>query len=245
MARALEITVRRQHGPDGLSTFIQVKDRDGSTQTYGDLQEMPPHLRRLVAPILSQTPVPLGLAPESPPAPDEEVPAPRFKPKRRRARKRGKTFVIEHWWFDFFIVLGALAVTLFPIYLVRGTLFRGEPWTLWTGLALLCAALASYLLLAFVINRTVLTACRDGLTIWHGPLPWPGNRHIPKEELHQLYVNIITGRYITYNLCAITNRGVECIIAHDRDPERLLRYERDIEEFLGIADWPVPGSQYR
>jgi hypothetical protein len=43
--------------------------------------------------------------------------------------------------------------------------------------------LASYVGIAEFTNRTTVTLDAAGLSIWHGPLPWRGRRHLPLGEM--------------------------------------------------------------
>lgn len=235
MARALEITILRRRGNSHGSEQIIVTQRDGTTSTYTSLNEVPVELVPLIKPVLDRLASPSSTWAESQPE----------KPARRRVRRKDKKLVIEHPWIEFLPILGALVVWLWPLYACRDQLLGRLPWTLWTVLGIMLSLMGAYWFFAFLINRTTLTVTRDGIDIRHGPLPWPGNRFLAAAELVQLYVQVHRRRHTSYSLCALTTGKPQRLIADVRDPVSLRRYEEQIEQFLGIPDWPVPGNQYR
>lgn len=250
MKRELEISIFRRHSGDQPRDVIIVSRPDGAKETYHDLDAVPADLRPLVEPLLEQLDGGPGRprAGHAAPALDlpEETPArPRRKLARHRARRKGKSLVIEHYWFEFLVVAGALLFFLFPLYICRDEFLGRQPWTVGTGIKLALAAGGAYLTLAFLINRTTLTVTRQGIAIRHGPIPWYGSRFLPAADLLQLYVQVHGGRHTAYSLCAQTRSAQEFLISHANDARALRQYEEQIEQFLGIEDWPISGTQFR
>jgi len=246
----LKISLHRRHGADKPRDIIIVTRPNGSKETYQDLEAVPADLLPMVQPLIGR----LDSAPPAFPKDyavaaldlaEEAPPSPRRERVRHRTRRKGKTLVIDHIWFEFLVVAGALLLFFMPLYYSRGELLRGQPWTVWTVLKLALAAGGAYLTLAFMINRTTLTVTRQGITIRHGPIPWYGNRTIPAEDLTQLFVQVRRGRYgVNYSLCAETRTGQETLISSG-NPVALRQYEQQIEQLLGIEDMPISGEQFR
>jgi hypothetical protein len=102
--------------------------------------------------------------------------------------------------------------------------------------------------LACLINRTVIRAGYDRLTVRHGPVPWPGRRTLRAHDLSQLYCEQRERRdrdgdvRRRYHLNAITLEGdrIKLLAVDDLDQARFI--EQQIERFLGIEDRPVEGE---
>ena len=59
------------------------------------------------------------------------------------------------------------------------------------------------------LNRTVVECTREGLVIYHTPLPWIGNKRIAVSELAQLYREEVVrqgdrGARVSYQLSAVS-----------------------------------------
>ncbi len=257
--RTLEIRIVSRQGVDGGTTQIRVTPPDGETRTFSGLEEMPDDLRALAEPLFSPAAAQslrTGLLKRSRrdssesggPAAADPIEARRLaetsqtneRPRRRRKRE------IIHQWFDLWAAGGGLALAGFPLILIHSVLFGSDPWTLWSSLALLLSAVGLYLMLAFLVNHTRLTADQTGLTVQHGPLPWFGNQLIPREHLRQLFVRVrASSRMTEYALCARTTSGTFELTGSGHDPGALRQYEQELEDFFGIEDRPVSGNQYR
>ena len=166
--------------------------------------------------------------------------------KKKKRPPRRRKYEIIHLWFDLLAAGGGLALVVFPLMLIGSVLSGKDPWTLWSWCALLLSAVGLYLMLAFLVNRTCLTGDENGLTVHHGPLRWFGNQHIPREDLHQLFVQVSnSSRTNQYRLCAHTSSGICLLVGSGPDPDALRQYEQELEDYFGIADRPVRGDQYR
>lgn len=257
--RILEIRVVSRQGSDGSRTQIRVTRSDGDTQAFGSLAEMPDDLRALAEPLFHPVAARgwrTGLLKRSKAVSlelGEPVEANPLAASRRaetsqsnEGSRRRRSREIIHPWFDLWAAGGGLAVTVFPLVLIRGVLFGNDPWTVWTFLALLVSVVGLYLMLAFLINHTRLTADANGLTVHHGPLPWLGNQRIAREDLRQLFVRVrSSSRTTEYRLCARTTSGTCELVGSASDPDALRQYEQELEDYFGIEDRPVRGNQYR
>lgn len=258
--RTVEIRVVSRQNSDGNSTQINVTLPGGDTRTFSSLEEMPYDLRALAQPLFSptvarrsrrtgllnrsQTGLPESDGPAESGRMDGFQWAETSKTSKRPLRRR-KCEII-HVWFDLWAAGGGLALTVFPLMLIGSVLSGKDPWTLWSWCALLLSAVGLYLMLAFLVNCTRLTGDENGLTVDHGPLPWFGNQHIPREDLHQLFVQVRnSGRTTEYRLCAHTSSGIRGLAGSGYDPDALRQYEQALEDYFGIKDRPVRGNQYR
>jgi hypothetical protein len=125
-------------------------------------------------------------------------------------------------------------------------ILAGRGWMGFLPVALAGGELGVYWFLAFLLNRTTLRADDRGLDVRHGPLPWPGSRYLPRDQILQLYVTMHrTRRNINYRLMAMLPFHNAVLLRHVRTPEEALYFERALEKRLGIEDQPVPGPQYR
>lgn len=104
-------------------------------------------------------------------------------------------------------------------------------------------------LIAGLVNRTEITFDRRQLSVWHGPLPWWGNRRLPLSEVRQLYTkasNIKKNGRPTYHLFYVTRDGRSKKLLSGLDAaETALFIEQQIEGWLNIPDQPVQGEVSR
>jgi predicted Zn finger-like uncharacterized protein len=103
----------------------------------------------------------------------------------------------------------------------------------------------TYTTLCGFVNRTRI-AVKDGvLSIWHGPLPWRGNRAIAVEDLAQLYCQEHVGNKgsRSYSLNALLKDGDKVrLIRSLSEPDQALYVEQVLEKRLGIVDVAVAGE---
>ncbi|MFN8710741.1 MAG: hypothetical protein ACK526_04720 [Planctomyces sp.] len=258
--RTVEIRVVSRQNSDGKRTQISVTLPDGDTRTFGSLEEMPDDLRALAQPLFSPTVArrsrrtgllkrsQTGLPESDGPGEASRMDAFRTAETSNREKRppRRRKYEIIHWWFDPLAAGGGLALTVFPLMLIGSVLSGKDSWTFWSWCALLLSAGGLYLMLAFLVNRTRLTGDENGLTVHHGPLPWSGNQHIPREDLHQLFVQVRnSSRANDYSLCAHTSSGICRLVGSGDDPNALRQYEEELENYFGIEDRAVRGNQYR
>ena len=105
-----------------------------------------------------------------------------------------------------------------------------------------------YYVLAGFLNRTTISIDSSALIIRHKPIPYPGNREIPSEQINQLFSKekISQGKNstsIAYELHAIL-RGQEKLklLSGLDDADQALYLEQEIEKYLGIEDRVVRGE---
>lgn len=104
----------------------------------------------------------------------------------------------------------------------------------------------TYGLFAGLLNRTEITFDRQQLSVWHGPLPWWGNRSLPLGEIRQLYTkesNVKKNRRPTYHLFYAGRDGRSKKLLSGLDsPDIALFIEQQLEAWLNIPDQSVPGE---
>ena len=108
----------------------------------------------------------------------------------------------------------------------------------------------TYYAIAFFLNNTVIIVTPSALSIYHGPLPWPGNKDGPSTEIQQLYVKVLRrrarkgrGMYYTYALRLISNKGRDIdLIGEIYEEEQANFIEHAIEKYLKINDKNVSGQ---
>jgi hypothetical protein len=108
----------------------------------------------------------------------------------------------------------------------------------------------TYLVLAGLLNHTIVQVRGTELTVRHGPIPWRGNRRVDVANIVQLYCDLANsswGRewnfiFPQYNVNALlaNERKLKLLSALRRD--QALFYEERLEEWLGIEPYPVSGE---
>ena len=106
----------------------------------------------------------------------------------------------------------------------------------------------TYYTVAGFVNRTIVDVTREGITIHHAPLPWPGNKTVPAFEITQLYREEVISRSnrgtnVRYRLSAISrdNKKIKLISGIDAADVALF-LEQEIEKWLNIKNVPVTGE---
>jgi hypothetical protein len=104
--------------------------------------------------------------------------------------KEATRITLTQRWFSwmstmmvpFGILLDALVLGAYAL-MPRGDLAFVAAVLLLPGILL--ASWASYCLLARLVNRTKVRMTTSGLSIRHGPLPWPGNQSLPIQHVKE------------------------------------------------------------
>lgn len=149
----------------------------------------------------------------------------------------------------------ALALVCLPLGAVAlgwlGLALRGSPAAL-NPVLLLLSLLGlglGYVLLAELLNRTVVEVEAGRLAVRHGPLPWPAPPVLRGEALWQLYTRVHTSgrpgrrRTLSYQIWALGRGGsATLVIGSLRTLDQALYLEQQIEAALGIADTAVRGE---
>ena len=118
-------------------------------------------------------------------------------PQLTVTEKDNNILIVYRWfapWSVWSVVLGTgvLSYAFFIDQTLSDYTWRllGHPqqgrWA-WMGLAALWLAI-QYVPLAHLLNRTAIRIRDDRLTVRHGPLPWPGGRTLPWNNIKQVYV---------------------------------------------------------
>lgn len=113
--------------------------------------------------------------------------------------------------------------------------------------ALVGAGLA-YWAVAGLVNHTTVSIRPRHVSVAHGPLPWPGVRPLPREEVDQLYVSRQELRnkgsvQVTFEVRVVRRDGSELALVRGlTSADQASFLEARIEAALGIEDRPVPGE---
>ena len=109
----------------------------------------------------------------------------------------------------------------------------------------------TYYTLAGFLNSTIVDVTRNGITIYHTPLPWIGNKTIPVIDVVQLYREEIVSQSnnslrIKYQLSAVSRENKKItVIGGIETAEVALFLEQEIEQWLGIKDVKVAGEMQK
>ncbi len=109
------------------------------------------------------------------------------------------------------------------------------------GIFLLYGVLVGYL------NRTIVSVNMQELSVWHGPLPYPGNKRLDSFNIEQLYSKAQLPKSSdsspTFEVHIITREGKdEKLLTNLDESEQALYLEQEIERYLGIKDQAVRGE---
>lgn len=105
-----------------------------------------------------------------------------------------------------------------------------------------------YAVLTGLFNKTYIRISHGSLLVIHRPLPWLGQKNIPRQDLKQLYSkeSVYPGEHghsRRYSVQAITKKGqVIALVSNLASSEEALFIEQEIEKYLKIDDEPVRGE---
>lgn len=173
-------------------------------------------------------------------------------PKHTTLSIQGGDLLIVRKW-----ITGGTFFLLFFCILWNGFIFvwqreaiSDRNWTM-SAFGLIHAAVGigiAYAVLTSFINNTTIKANHARLSITHGPLPWKGNKTIPRDTVRQIYCKEITrrsknGPRVSYNIetCSEKNHR-DTLVKGLSDPDQALFVEQQIEKHLGIKDTFVSGE---
>lgn len=106
----------------------------------------------------------------------------------------------------------------------------------------------SYIALAHVINRTVISVGNGRFVAKIGPLPWPGGKDLSTADFAQLFCDEVTsqnrngGRSSSFRLNAVTKDGRKLLLVRGLQRDQALYAELVAEKQLGIVPAPVVGE---
>ena len=184
------------------------------------------------------------------------------QPEKVQAENFGGALTLSWRWFNWtFLLLTVFAVfwngimfSFFGASLLsasEGDFSMAFPFLcfphFWVGLALIYYVLTGYM------NKTTLTVDHKQLAVRHGPLPWWGHKQIRTAEIVQLYTKQNISRSFRNNgwsgnfeVHAVMKQGKHQKLLSGLDSsEHVLFVEQAIEDYLGIADYPVRGEYGR
>lgn len=178
------------------------------------------------------------------------------RPPRFQVQELGGTWRLTYRWFRFVHVGMAVFCVAWDSFLIFwygiALSSHNTPWImvvfpighLAVGVGLTYAVLTGFL------NRTTLELAGGQLTIRHSPLPWPGNRSIPANQIRQLYVTqnpnhgkSNNSQAVRFDLSAGLNNGAKVKLLggfQDTDGPRYL--ENELERRLKLPPTRVPGE---
>jgi predicted Zn finger-like uncharacterized protein len=170
---------------------------------------------------------------------------------REHPRDRALT-IVRRWYTPmlFGLILFCVAWDSFLVFWYSAV--GGAPWLFYVFPLLFVAVGAglTYFTICGFVNRTTIRLADGRLTIQHGPLPWPGNRTIPADELSQLFCEERisrnrNGTSSSFCLSAVYKTGRKVrLLPGLAEPEQGLFIEQRLEERLGIVDVAIAG-EYR
>jgi hypothetical protein len=172
-------------------------------------------------------------------------------PRKFRIEERGPFSVRWRWRGakSFALVIPALSWNVMMLFLFSGRMGRVPPSAavhvlVGVGLAVLAAV--------HLVNRTRVSLSGASLVVRSEPIPWFGNRSVPRSELVQLFVREVRHRtkngklHLTYDLIAKRASGKkELPLVRGLGPAQALWLEQELERRMGIVDQPVPGEVNR
>ena len=105
----------------------------------------------------------------------------------------------------------------------------------------------TYAVIGGFFNRTIVRVAGGELSVWHGPIPWPGNQRLFTADVQQLYCTESPTRKRdgskTYNVLAVTGKNDEVtLITGLEQLDDGLFIEQQIEQHLKIPDQRMPGE---
>jgi hypothetical protein len=136
-----------------------------------------------------------------------------------------------------------LSWNVFMVVWYRVVVARGQ-WSLEAFVALCGAVNAGLLygLAAGLVNSTSIRAWRGRLEVRHGPLPWPGNRVLPPQQIGGLYTRERVARSkfgtrITYEVRAELREGKDVRLVGGMPREEQARFvQQQIEAACNLAE---------
>lgn len=166
---------------------------------------------------------------------------------RDDARRSRPSLRVTIRWYKPSCYVAMVAGVFFAVAPLLFERLSQQPSGLWTWLIFLAFALPfTYYGLILRTNRTEIVVNADELTIWNGPLPGKlvRNTRYPAELVEQVYcrkVNVGTQIKVWLFTLEIRFKSGEVleVINKVENPDSLLYVEKQLEEYLGIADRPL------
>lgn len=94
----------------------------------------------------------------------------------------------------------------------------------------------TYFVVAGRLNRTSILVSRGEIVVRLGPIPWPGNKHLPAPDIKQLWSGEHISRYegvssVTHQVTAVTRSGRNVkLVSGLASREQALYIEQEVEK---------------
>jgi hypothetical protein len=173
-------------------------------------------------------------------------------PKGFTTAQHGGDLVITRRWYSpavFFLLFFAIFWNGFMIVWHVISLTQGAWFMSLFGLIHTAVGVGiAYFVAASFLNSTVVQAGPSGIGIRHGPLPWRGNKTLPRDQISQLFCQEMVNRgkngtSVIYQLVAVLpGNKRDTLIKNITDPEQAIYLEQQIEGHLRIKDTRVAGE---
>lgn len=173
-------------------------------------------------------------------------------PDRFRVETGSDGVVLIDAWktpMHFAFAAGGLVCFAAPFVAAAAAGAAGGGFLLAAELFMACPALLMvYYGVAGLLNETRVRAERRLLRVSIGPVPWPGSKTIPVDEVRQLYSRVtmtVTDAGGTRRICGVFVRargGKDVRLVGGLDPKQALFVEQQVERALGIKDERVRGE---
>lgn len=174
-------------------------------------------------------------------------------PKSFTVEQNGPELVLTHRWYSPGKAFGLLFFTVFWdgfLLVWYGIAFASNGPLVMKLFPLLHVAVGvgmTYLTVATFVNKTVIRAGPQEVSVLHGPLRWPGDAALARRDLQQLFCEekisrTKNGTSITYKVWAVLRDRRVALASGLDTPEQALFIEQQVERRLGILDRPVPGE---
>lgn len=113
----------------------------------------------------------------------------------------------------------------------------------------------TYWCIALYLNKTTITVSSYLIKVLHSPLPFPGSKEFPIDQLNQVFIKervktsrssgsyAASSQYYSYDVYILDKNNSETkIVSNLNDKSQALYIEQEIEKYLDIEDQYVPGS---
>ena len=172
-------------------------------------------------------------------------------PKHVTVKTAGANLEIVRRWFNpgyFFLLFFCILWNGFMVFWHVMAISQGAWLMSFFGLIHTAVGVGlAYTVLAGFLNSTVISV-GHGVSIKHRPLPWKGEKSIPRDQVDQVYcIEKIhrgkNGTTTTYQVVVRDAAGKkQTLLKRLMDADQALFVEQQIERFLGIKDTYVQGE---
>jgi hypothetical protein len=118
-------------------------------------------------------------------------------------------------------------------------LLDSNPTTLYATMWFGGIILSLYIILALILNSTVIVVSTNKIMKYFNPLPWFGCKEISTIEIRTLFIKKITNTgeggdiVFFYNICCeLTNKKVVTLLSIQSDLNKAIKYVTEIHDWL-------------